>query len=147
LPNIKSAKKRVLVSGRKHDRNQVVRAAVKTRITRVRRLLDTGEPQPLTELKVAVAALDKAAERGILHPRNAARRKSRLMQAVHRAARLAADPEAAAKAAAEARSHAKGSGKATQKAGAAKSAARKPAAKRASKAAAPKGAAKGSTKK
>jgi small subunit ribosomal protein S20 len=118
LPNIKSAKKRVLVSGRKHDRNQVVRSAVKTRITRVRRLLDAGEAQPTAELTAAASALDKAAERGILHPNNAARRKSRLMRAAHRAATLAADPEAAAKAAAEARSHGKGSGKATHKAGA-----------------------------
>ena len=133
MPNIKSAKKRVLVSTTKHDRNQVVRSAVKTRITRVRRLLDGGVAEPTSELRLAVAALDKAAERGILHPNNAARRKSRLMRSVHRAAQLAADPEAAARAAAEARSHAKGSGKAQKgsaaKAGGGKAAARKGGAK------------------
>jgi len=58
------------------------------------------------------AQLDRAAERGILHPNNAARRKSRLMKMVSKAAALAADPEAAAKAAAEAKAHAKGTGKA-----------------------------------
>jgi small subunit ribosomal protein S20 len=155
LPNIKSAKKRVLVSGRKHDRNQVVRSAVKTRITRVRRLLEAGESQPTAEITAAASALDKAAERGVLHPNNAARRKSRLMRAAHRAATLAADPEAAAKAAAEARSHGKGSGKSAQKAGAgaksgatARSGATKGTAKKSTaKPAAPKGAAKGSAKK
>ncbi|MHB8510219.1 MAG: 30S ribosomal protein S20, partial [Candidatus Dormibacteria bacterium] len=115
VANIKSAKKRVLVSARKHEQNGAVRSAVKTRIVRVRRLVEAGEAQPLEELKLAVSGLDKAAEHGVLHPNNAARRKSRLMRQVARAAALAADPEAAAKAAADARAHAKGSGKSTAK--------------------------------
>ena len=53
MANTKSAKKRVLVSRTKHDRNRVVRAAVKTRITRVRRLLDGGESQPAGEIVTA----------------------------------------------------------------------------------------------
>jgi small subunit ribosomal protein S20 len=119
MANTKSAKKRVLVSKTKHDRNRVVRSAVKTRITRVRRLVDGGEAGPELEVKAAISALDRAAERGIIHRNNAARRKSRLLSMVNKAAALAADPEAAAKAAADARAHAKGSGKATQKKGAA----------------------------
>jgi small subunit ribosomal protein S20 len=142
MANTKSAKKRVLVSKTKHDRNRVVRSAVKTRITRVRRLVDGGDPQPEAEARAAVAALDRAAERGIIHRNNAARRKSRLMRLINKAAALAADPEAAAKAAADARAHAKGSGKSTQKKSSAKkpvtaaktaAAARKPAAKPAAK--------------
>jgi small subunit ribosomal protein S20 len=111
MANIKSAKKRVGISAKKHERNRVVRSAVKTRIVRVRRITDGGEGAPPDQLKEAVAALDRAAERGIIHPNNAARRKSRLMVAANRAAALQADPEAAAQAAAEARSRAKGSGK------------------------------------
>ena len=95
MANIKSAKKRVLISSKKHDRNRVVRSAVKTHVTRVRRLVDSGETAPVAEVKAAVKALDQAAERGILHPNNAARRKSRLMRMVATASALAADPEAA----------------------------------------------------
>jgi small subunit ribosomal protein S20 len=112
MPNIKSAKKRVLTSAAKHARNKSVRTAIKTRVTRVRRALDEGDAQPLEQLKGAVASLDRAAERGILHANNAARRKSRLMKAVVRAQALAADPEAKARAEAEAKAHAKGTGKA-----------------------------------
>lgn len=128
MANIKSAKKRVLVSARKRDRNRVVRAAVKTRILRARRLVedagaathatggsasseDGGQAQLAVELSDAVSALDRAAERGILHPRNVARRKSRLMRQVARASALAADPEAAAAAASQAKAQAKGSGR------------------------------------
>jgi small subunit ribosomal protein S20 len=121
VANIKSAKKRVLVSRKKHEENRTTRSAVKTHISRVRRLVETGESAPAAEVITAVSALDKAAEKGILHPNNAARRKSRLMRMVAKAAALAADPEAAAKAAAEAKAHAKGSGK-TQKPGAKKAA-------------------------
>jgi len=111
MANVKSAKKRILVGAKKHDRNRTVRSAVKTRVANVRHLVEGGETTPTAELRVAVAALDRAAERGILHARNAARRKSRLMKMVAKAAALAADPEAAARAASEARAHAKGSGK------------------------------------
>ena len=82
MANIKSSKKRVLISSKKHDRNRVVRSAVKTHVTRVRRLVEGGETAPLAEVTAAVKALDRAAERGILHPNNAARRKSRLMRAL-----------------------------------------------------------------
>ena len=116
MANIKSAKKRVLTSSKKHDRNRVVRSAVKTHVTRVRRLVESGDTAPVDEVRAAVKALDQAAERGILHPNNAARRKSRLMRMVGKASALAADPEAAARAAAEAKAHAKGTGKTKQKA-------------------------------
>ena len=117
MANIKSAKKRVRVSATKHDRNRVVRAAVKTRIARARKLVDSGAESFVEDVRAAVSAVDQAAERGILHPRNAARRKSRLMRAASRAAKLQADPEAAAQAATEARAHAKGSGKSARAAG------------------------------
>ena len=115
MANIKSAKKRMVVSAKKHERNRVVRSAVKTRIARVRQVVDGGEAPDADVLKAAVASLDRAAEHGILHPNNAARRKSRLVLQANRAAALQADPEAAAKAAAEARSRAKGSGKASRR--------------------------------
>ena len=118
MANIKSAKKRVLTSATRHARNKAVRAAIKTKVTRVRRVVESGEAEPTEVLKVAVSSLDRAAEKGVLHPNNAARRKSRLMKAVARATALNADPEAKARAAAEAKAHAKGTGKGKGKAGA-----------------------------
>jgi small subunit ribosomal protein S20 len=111
MPNIKSAKKRVLTSATKHERNKSVRAAIKTKVTRVRRLVEGGEVDAGDHLKVAVSSLDRAASSGVLHANNAARRKSRLMKAVARAQALNADPEAKAKAAADAKAHAKGTSK------------------------------------
>ena len=116
MANIKSAKKRIEISRKKHERNRTVRSAVKTRVARARRVLEQGEAEPAADLKAAVSALDHAAEHGVLHPNNAARRKSRLMRQAARAAALAADPEAAAKAAADARARAKGAGR-SQRAG------------------------------
>ncbi|MFN2465276.1 MAG: 30S ribosomal protein S20 [Candidatus Dormibacteria bacterium] len=129
MPNIKSAKKRVLTSATKHERNKSVRAAIKTKVVRVRRLVDGGETDATDQLRVAVSSLDRAAEKGVLHPNNAARRKSRLMKAVARATALNADPEAKAKAAAEAKAHAKGTSKNRGKTAAARktAAAKKPA--------------------
>ncbi|MFN2463286.1 MAG: 30S ribosomal protein S20 [Candidatus Dormibacteria bacterium] len=117
MANIKSAKKRVLVSEKKHTRNKSVRAAIKTRVTRVRRLVDGGETEAADQLRSAISSLDRAAQAGVLHANNAARRKSRLMRAVARATALNADPEAKAAAAAEAKAHAKGTAKARAKAG------------------------------
>jgi len=112
MANIKSAKKRVLVSRRKAARNRVARSAVKTRLVRARRAIEAGLATTADELRAAVASLDRTSEKGILHPNNAARRKSRLMRLAAHQAALAADPEAAARAAAEARTRAKGAGKA-----------------------------------
>ena len=118
MANIKSAKKRVLTSATKHARNKSARAAIKTNVTHVRRVVESGDAEATDILKVAVSSLDRAAEKGLLHPNNAARRKSRLMKAVARAMALNADPEAKARAAAEAKAHAKGTGKSKGKAGA-----------------------------
>jgi small subunit ribosomal protein S20 len=47
----------------------------------VEKLISAGEIEPVREaVVVAISALDKAAEKGVIHPNNAARRKSRLMK-------------------------------------------------------------------
>lgn len=80
LANSRSARKRIRSSERKRVRNRIVRSAVRTRIGRVRRSLVSGQIAGIEEeLRAAVKALDKAAEKGILHRNNAARRKSRIM--------------------------------------------------------------------
>ncbi len=80
MANSRSARKRIRSSERKRVRNRIVRAAVRTRVARARRSLVAGQTVEIeTELRAAVKALDKAAEKGIIHRNNAARRKSRIM--------------------------------------------------------------------
>jgi small subunit ribosomal protein S20 len=80
LANTSSARKRVRAAQRKHDRNRSVRSAVRTAVAKARRAVGGEEAPELGRL--ATSALDKAAEHGVLHPRNVARRKSRLMRAL-----------------------------------------------------------------
>ena len=83
MANNKSAEKRWRQSLRRRMRN---RAAVSTARTYVRdtvRTIHAGTPDP-EKLKLAIIALDKAAEKGIIHKNNAARRKSRLMAKYNR---------------------------------------------------------------
>jgi len=94
VANSRSARKRIRANERKHLRNRGVRSAVRTRITKARRALLGAEEENTQELVLAaVRELDRAAEKGILHPNNVNRRKSRLMSMAHR---LAATAEGAA---------------------------------------------------
>jgi small subunit ribosomal protein S20 len=79
VANIKSAEKRWRQSLKRRMRNRVVRTSARTYIKNVNRSIGAGEPDA-DALKLAVRALDKAAEKGIIHPNQAARRKSRLMR-------------------------------------------------------------------
>jgi small subunit ribosomal protein S20 len=73
-------------SARRQARNKSVRSQCKTNVTKAERLIFTGELEAAREAVVtAVSSLDKAAEKGILHPNNAARRKSRLMKKLNQA--------------------------------------------------------------
>src|SRR5438270_4851965 len=93
MANTQSAKKRVRASLRKRNRNRASRSAVKTLISRARRPA-VGDTVSLTseEVRRAISALDKAAEKGVLHANNASRRKSRLMAALARMQPAAAKP-------------------------------------------------------
>ncbi len=86
MPKIKSAQKQVRVTERRRLRNKSVRSQCKTNITRAERLIVSGELEQAKEAVVAaISSLDKAAEKGIIHPNNAARRKSRLMKKLNEA--------------------------------------------------------------
>ena len=79
MPVTKSAQKQVRVTERKRLRNKSIRSLTKTNITKAEKLILSGELELAKEAVVtAVSSLDKAAEKGIIHPNNAARRKSRL---------------------------------------------------------------------
>ena len=81
MANSRSARKRIRVNETKRIRNNGVRTSVRTKITKARRVLLGGEADAETmtaQLITAIKALDKAAEKGILHANNVRRRKSRL---------------------------------------------------------------------
>ena len=86
MPIKKSAQKQVRASERKQLRNKSIRSQAKTRIIKAERLIFTGELKDAQkEVVAASSSLDKAAEKGIIHPNNAARRKSRLMKKLNNA--------------------------------------------------------------
>ena len=89
MANTRSAEKMIRVAERRRLRNRTVKSAVKTFVRKAERGI-TGAAEDSTALVVvAISKLDKAASKGILHPRNAARRKSRLMKKLNLAAAAA----------------------------------------------------------
>jgi len=90
--------KQARASSRRQQRNKSVRSQVKTDITKAEKLIFAGDLKAAGEaVTVAVSALDKAAEKKMLHANNAARRKSRLLKKLNNAlAQPAPAPEKAA---------------------------------------------------
>ena len=79
MPNIKSAKKRVLVNDKKTEQNKNIRSAVKTQIKSLLALIKDGK---LDEAKVALdktfSAIDSAVSINIYHANNGANKKAKL---------------------------------------------------------------------
>ena len=79
MPNIKSAKKDVSRSRTRRLRNLNTRSEVKTVVRKARAAVQSADVAAATQsVKIAARSLDKAAAKGIIHKRQAARRKSRL---------------------------------------------------------------------
>ncbi len=84
MPNIKSAKKRVLVNATKQEQNKVVKSIMKTSMRKVRIAVEAGDRALATELfKQAAASIDKAAQAGVIHRNNAANKKSGLARSIN----------------------------------------------------------------
>lgn len=79
MPNIKSAKKRVLVSATKQARNKSANSALKTAIKKANTAIETNAEDKEALVKAAVKKIDQAAAKGLLHKNNAARKKSALV--------------------------------------------------------------------
>lgn len=78
MPNIKSAKKRVLVSSKKAMQNKMFKSAFKTIEKKYEAAIATGDTAAAQALyKEVVKVTDKAAAKGIIHKNTAARKKSR----------------------------------------------------------------------
>ncbi len=86
MANIKSAIKRIRSSRRKQIRNQAVRTRARGAVKEARQAIQSGDPAEATQaMQAAYSALDRAAIKGVIHKRNAARRKSRLMKQLAKA--------------------------------------------------------------
>ncbi|MFO7974576.1 MAG: 30S ribosomal protein S20 [Candidatus Hydrogenedentota bacterium] len=83
MANIKSAKKRIRTNEHNRQRNQAVRAKVRTYVKKVLTAADAKDEVKVKELTpLALSAIDKAGRKGVLHPNNAARKKSRLQKRI-----------------------------------------------------------------
>ncbi len=79
MPNIKSAKKRVLVTEKKTMENKAVKSALKTQIKKFLAAVAEGNKQQANALyPETVSAIDSAVSKGILHKNNAANKKAKL---------------------------------------------------------------------
>ena len=77
MPNIKSAKKRVLVTKTKTLQNKMFKTELKTDIKKYQAALAAGDTElAQATYKIAVKKIDQAAARGIIHKNAAAHKKS-----------------------------------------------------------------------
>jgi small subunit ribosomal protein S20 len=81
LANTRSAIKRMRQNPKRRLRNRVFTSRARTFVKKARTAIEDGEVASAREVTMAaISALDKAAEKGVLHHNNASRRKSRLMK-------------------------------------------------------------------
>ncbi len=78
MPNIKSAKKRVIISDKKALENKMFKSAFKTVVKKFEAAVEAGDAETAKKLYTdVIKTTDKAAAKGIIHKNNAARKKSR----------------------------------------------------------------------
>ena len=79
MPNIKSAKKRVLVTEKKAERNKAVKSEVKTEVKKFLALIAAGDKAAATEkFPYTWSVIDGAVSKGVLKKNTAANKKSGL---------------------------------------------------------------------
>jgi small subunit ribosomal protein S20 len=87
MANIKSQIKRNRQNEKAHERNKAVRSALKTATKKMSTAVAEGDADAATQRALeASRAFDKAAAKGIVHKRTAARHKSRITKAANMAA-------------------------------------------------------------
>lgn len=86
MANTKSAQKNIRKTARRTARNQLFSGRARTLVKRTRDQIRAGNlDEARATAQLAAKALDKAAQKNIIHANNAARRKSRLMKALNEA--------------------------------------------------------------
>lgn len=81
MANHKSAIKRIRQNAKRREYNRMYRSRARTFVKRARLAIETSksETEAIEATRLAIMELDRAASKGVIHKRNAARRKSRLM--------------------------------------------------------------------
>jgi len=83
LPSAKSGR----VAERRRQRNGPLRSRARTFINKARELVESDDSNAAEKaVREAVLALDRAAQKGAIHKKNASRRKSRLMRLLNASA-------------------------------------------------------------
>ena len=85
MANTKSQKKRILTNAKATARNRAVKSEVRTRLKKATDAIGT-EDSP-EALRLAVKRIDMAAAKRVIHPNQAARKKSRLMKKINAASK------------------------------------------------------------
>ena len=84
MANIKSAKKRILVTKTKNERNKAIKSGVKTAVKKVYAAIEAGDKAAANAALVeATSVIEKAATKGVFHKNNAARKVSAIAKAVN----------------------------------------------------------------
>ena len=79
MPNIKSAKKRVLVIEKKTQENKAIKSALKTQIKKFLACVSAGDKEEAVKLySETVSAIDAAASKGVIHKNKANNQKAKL---------------------------------------------------------------------
>ncbi len=78
MPNIKSAKKRVIVNQTKAARNKALNTNLKTCLKKAEAAIATNAADKDAVVNVAMKKLDQAGAKGLLHKNCVARKKSKL---------------------------------------------------------------------
>ncbi len=87
MANIKSAKKRILVTNKRYEKNKAAKSKVKTYVKKVEAAVAANDAAAAqAALKEAISVIDKATKKGIYHKNTSARKVSRLTKAVNKIA-------------------------------------------------------------
>ena len=79
MPNIKSAKKRVLVIDKKTARNKAIKSEMKTEVKKFLALVTAGNKEEATKLfPYTCSIIDSAVSKGVIKKNTAANKKSGL---------------------------------------------------------------------
>ena len=84
MANIASAMKRNRQNVKRRSHNRHYRSSMRTQVRNLRKAIDAGDADAAKNLlPLAVASIQKVAQKGIIHKKNAARRVSRLAKSVN----------------------------------------------------------------
>lgn len=85
MANTKSAEKAARQSKKRQAANRIYIGGARTSIKKARTAITTSDENAAESVRAAMSTLDRAATKGVIHPNNAARRKSRLQKAYNKA--------------------------------------------------------------